>query len=177
MATTDYNNTASVVVEGGVTAAAILFLQQTVMQTIPWLICVTPLLIIDGIVGVRASKYRYAKFHRNEDKFKFSKLMRKSVGKVFEYCSWVILGSALSVAAHKEWVAWAILCLPFLNELVSIWGHKLELQGVEINFTNLWRFIFRKSSEKYGMAAEKEEVEQIIKPKRDARGRFVKKQQ
>ena len=179
MATTDYNNTASLVVEGGVSAAALLFLQQTVMQTIPWLICVTPLLIIDGIVGVRASKYRYAKFHREDDKFKFSKLMRKSVGKVFEYCSWVILGSALSVAAHKEWVAWAILCLPFLNELVSIWGHKLELQGVEINFTNLWRFIFRKSSEKYGMAADKEEVEQIIKPcpERDARGRFVKKQQ
>lgn len=176
MTTTDYNNTASVVVEGGVSAAAILFLQQTVMQTIPWLICVTPLLIIDGIVGVRASKYRYAKSHRDEDKFKFSKLLRKSVGKVFEYCSWVILGSALSVAAHKGWVAWAILCLPFLNELVSIWGHKLELQGVEINFTNLWRFIFRKSCEKYGMAADKEEVEQIIKPKRDARGRFVKKE-
>lgn len=176
MATTNYNNTASVVVEGGVSAAALLFLQQTVMQTIPWLICVIPLLIIDGIVGVRASKRRYEKKHREEDRFKFSKLMRKTIGKVFEYVSWVILGSALSVAAHKEWLAWAILCLPFLNELVSIWGHKLEIQGVEINFTNLWRFIFRKSSEKYGMVAEKDEVEQIIKPKRDARGRFVKKQ-
>ena len=170
------NNSASTVVEGGVSAVALLFLHETVMQTIPWLICVIPLLIIDGIEGVRATKYRYKKTKSEEDKFTFTKLLRKTIGKTFEYISWCILGGALAVAAKKDWIAWAVLFLPFVNELVSIWGHKLELQGVEINLTNLWRFIFRKGGEKAGVEVSKEEAEEIIQPKpRDERGRFVKR--
>ena len=146
------------------------------MQTIPWLICVIPLLIIDGIVGVKASKYRYSKKEKEEDRFTLAKLFKKTIGKVFEYTSWVVFGAALSVALDKKSIAWAVLFLPFISELVSIWGHKLELKGIEINFTNLWRLIFRKGSEKVGMPVDKEEVEQIIMPKqqRDAKGRFIK---
>lgn len=177
--TTDYGNTANLVVEGSVSAAALLFLQQTMMQTIPWLICVIPLLIIDGIEGVRATKMRYEKTHNEEDKFKFSKLLRKSIGKVFEYVSWCILGAALSVACDRGWMAWAVLALPFINELASIWGHKLEMQGVELSFTNLWRFIFRKGAEKAGVEVTQEEAEEIIKPKplRNEKSQFVSKKQ
>ena len=171
------NNSASTAVEGGVSAVALLFLHETIMRTIPWLICVIPLLIIDGIVGVRATKYRYAKSKSEEDKFTFTKLLRKTIGKTFEYISWVILGAALAVAAKKDWLAWAVLCLPFLNELVSIWGHKLELQGIELSLANLWRLIFRKGAEKAGVEVSKEEAEDIIKPKKDAKNssRSVKK--
>lgn len=172
----DSNNTTAIVIEGGVSAAIAVFMQQTVMQTIPWLVCVTPLLIIDGIVGVRAAKYRYEKTHKDEDKFRFSKLLRKSIGKVFEYVSWCILGAALSVAVNKGWVSWVVLFLPFINELASIWGHKLELQGVELNLTNLWRLIFRKGAEKAGVEVEKTEVETIIR-ERDNKGRFIKRKE
>ena len=170
------NNSASTVVEGGVSAATLLFLHETIMHTIPWLTCIIPLLIIDGIVGVRATKMRFAKTHSEEDKFTFTKLLRKTVGKTFEYVSWVILGAALAVGAKKDWLAWAVLVLPFINEMVSIWGHKLELQGVELSLTNLWRLIFRKAGEKAGVELDKDEVAEIIKDKpRDSRGRFTKK--
>ena len=159
------NNSASTAVEGGVSAAALIFLHETLMQTIPWLTCVIPLLIIDGIVGVRATKYRYAKTHSEEDKFTFTKLLRKTIGKTFEYISWCILGAALAVAAKKDWLAWATLALPFINEMVSIWGHKLELQGVELSLTNLWRLIFRKGAEHIGVEVSPEESADIIKDK------------
>lgn len=177
MLTSDSNNISGVIVEGGVSSAALVFLNSTIMQTIPWLICVIPLLIIDGIVGVRASILRYEKYGREEDKFKMSKLFRKTIGKCIEYVCWCVVGSSLSLAFEQKWIAWLVLGLVFVNEGVSIWGHKLELQGVEISTTNLWRLIFRKGAEKVGVEVEKEEVEEIIKPKpaRDSKGRFIKK--
>lgn len=173
------NNSTSAAVEGGVSAVTLFFLHETIMQTIPWLICITPLLIIDGITGVRASKYRYEKWGNESDKFSLAKLLRKSVGKIFEYISWCILGAALAVASKKDWIAWAVLFLPFINEMVSIWGHKLEMQGLEINLANFWRFLFRKGGEKVGVEIDKEDAEGIIKPKenkpRNSKGQFTKK--
>ena len=176
MLTTHYGDTANVVVESSASVATMVFLKTTVMQTIPWLTLAIPLLVLDGILGVRAAKMRYEKKHNEEDKFTFAKLFRKSIGKVFEYISWCVLGAGLSVLAQKGWVAWAVLALPFLSEGVSIVGHKLELQGVDVNITNFWRFIFRWGASKVGMEATKEDAAEIIKPKRDAKGRFVKKE-
>ena len=177
MLTSQYGETANIVVESSASVATMVFLKTTVMQTIPWLTLAIPLLVLDGILGVRAAKMRYEKTHSAEDKFTFSKLFRKSIGKVFEYISWCVLGAGLSVLAQKGWVAWAVLSLPFLSEGVSIIGHKLELQGVAISPTNFWRFIFRWGAHRAGMDATKEDAEDIIKPKqpRDSRGRFAKK--
>ncbi len=170
------NNSASELIEGGVSTATLVFLNTMVMRTIPWLTLVVPLLIIDGIVGVRASKMRYEKTHNEKDRFTFSRLLRKTVGKVFEYISWCILGSGMAIISNHDWAAWAVLALPFVSELVSIWGHKLELQGVELSISGTWRLIVRKIAEKLGVEVKKEEVEEIIKPKRqrDSKGRFVK---
>ena len=91
--------------ESGASVATLIFLKTTAMQTIPWLVVVLPLLVIDGIVGVRATKVRYEKNHDEKDRFTFSRLFRKSVGKIFEYISWCILGAGLAVISNKGWVA------------------------------------------------------------------------
>lgn len=161
------NNTATELVESGVSVTTLFFLKSTVMQTIPWLVLVTPLLVIDGIVGVRATKMRYEKSHDEKDRFTFSRLFRKSVGKVFEYISWCILGAGLAVISNKEWAAWAVLSLPFISELVSIWGHKLELQGVELSLKQAWRLIVRKIAERFGVNIEKEDADELIKGETD----------
>ena len=177
---TSNNSQMTELVESGVSAVTLMFLKTTAMKTIPWLTLVIPLLVIDGIVGVRAAKVRYKKNHKDEDRFTYSRLMRRTIGKTFEYVSWCILGAGLAVISNKEWVAWAVLALPFISELVSIWGHKLELQGVELSISAVWRLIVRKIAEKFGIEIDKEEAEEIIKPKqhRDpSTGRFIKKPQ
>lgn len=149
--------------ESGASVATLIFLKTTAMQTIPWLVVVLPLLVIDGIVGVRATKVRYEKNHDEKDRFTFSRLFRKSVGKIFEYISWCILGAGLAVISNKGWVAWAVLALPFISEAVSIWGHKLELQGVELSLKQAWRLIVRKLAERFGINVAKEDADELIK--------------
>lgn len=163
------SNGVSTIVEGGATISIMAFFSDSMAKTLPWLLLAIPLLVLDLLYGVRAAGYR-------GEKVRASTAVRRSIDKAVAYIMWCTAAVMLDTLFEIPWLDKAVLAAVFGNEIVSIWGHKLELQGVEINFTNLWRFIFRKGSEKYGMAADKEEVEQIIKPRRDARGRFVKKQ-
>ncbi len=157
------NNTATELVESGVSVTTLFFLKSTVMQTIPWLVLALPLLVMDAIVGVRATNMRYEKNHDEKDRFTFSRLFRKSIGKIFEYISWCILGAGIAVLSNKGWAAWAVLALPFISEAISIWGHKLELQGIELSLKQAWRLIVRKIAERFGVNIEKEDAEELIK--------------
>ena len=168
MATTDYNNTAAVVVEGGVSATAIAFFSNSVKEMIPWLIVAIPLVILDLQWGVKAARAR-------GETIRFSKAFRKTFGKVAEYICWSVLAATMSLAFGYKWIEWLVLGVVYINELSSIVGNYLETRGLHLSMLDLYRLVFRKAGEKVGIDIEKEEVEQIIKPKRDARGRFVKK--
>ena len=60
-------------------------------------------------------------------------------------------------------MAWAVLGLPFISEAVSIWGHKLELQGIELSLKQAWRLIVRKLAERFGINIAKEDADKLIK--------------
>jgi len=172
MATTDYNNTATVVVEGGVSATAIAFFSESMKEMIPWLIVAVPLILLDLQWGVKAARAR-------GEAIRFSRAFRKSFGKIAEYICWSVLAATMSLAFGHKWIEWLVLGVVYINELSSILGNYLETRGLHLSMLDLYRLIFRKAGEKVGIDIEKEEMENIIKPgpQRDARGRFVKKQQ
>ena len=169
MTTTDYNNTASVVVEGGVSATALAFFSASIMKMIPFLIAAIPLIILDLRYGVRAAGVR-------GEKVRLSTALRRTLGKCFSYVCWVVLASTMTLAFNMEWIQWLVLGLVFFNELLSIIGNYLETKGVEFSVHNAFGLIFRKGAEKAGVELSKEELDEIIKPKqpRDASGRFIK---
>lgn len=167
MATTDYNNAATVAVEGGVSATALAFFSDSMKEMIPWLIVAVPLVLLDLRWGMNAARAR-------GEKIRFSRAFRKTFGKVVEYVCWSVLAATMSLAFGHKWIEWLVLGVVYINELSSIIGNYLETRGLHLSMLDLYRLIFRKASEKVGMPVDKDEVEQIIKP-RNAKGQFVAK--
>lgn len=166
--TTEYNNAASIIVEGGVTATALAFFSDSLMKMIPWLICAVPLIALDLIWGVKAAKYR-------GDKIKLSKGIRRTFGKVMEYICWVVLASTLSLAMKFVWVEWVVLGIVILNELSSIIGNYLETRGLEISWAYVWNKVLKIGGQKVGVDVDID-VNEAIKPRDPKTGRFIKKQ-
>jgi hypothetical protein len=183
MTTADNIQTATdPIVTGGVSAAAVAFLHESVTSMIPWLFAAIPLIALDLYYGVKVKRYRYETTGNKDEKPRFSTALRMTVGKTFSYICWVILSSTLSLK-WGSWLEWVVLGLVILNELASIWGHVLELKGLELSFIDLMKALikalFRIGGHHAGTDLSDIDTDDIIKPK-DGRarskktGRFVK---
>lgn len=176
----DIGATANEIVEGGVSAAAIAVLKQTVLVMIPFLIPAAPLIALDCVFGVKASRLRYKKYKREDDRVTFSKAFRRTVGKCFEYACWLIIASSGSVAYGKPWIQWVILGGVYLNEIVSIIGNYLFTKGIEFDLLaflrNVLVFVGRWIGSKIGIVSEDVSFDDVLKPTRpgrNAKGQFV----
>lgn len=179
----DIGATANEIVEGGVSAAAIAVLKQTVLVMIPFLIPAAPLIALDCVFGVKASRLRYKKYKREDDRVTFSKAFRRTVGKCFEYACWLIIASSGSVAYGKPWIQWVILGGVYLNEIVSIIGNYLFTKGIEFDLLaflrNVLVFVGRWIGSKIGIVTDDVTFNDVLKPskgpKRGKDGRFEKR--
>ena len=178
----DIGATANEIVEGGVSAAAVAVLKQTVLVMIPFLIPAAPLIALDCIFGVKASRLRYKKYKREDDRVTFSKAFRRTVGKCFEYACWLIIASSGSVAYGKPWIQWVILGGVYFNEIVSIIGNYLFTKGIEFDLLAFLKavlvFVGRWIGNKIGVVTDDVTFDDVLKPakqKRDKNGRFTKK--
>lgn len=166
-------STVSTVVQGGVSVAAIAFLQLALTRMIPYAICATPLIILDMYWGIRAAKYR-------KERVTFSKAFRGTVGKVVEYICWIIIATSLALAFEKKWIETVILGGVIVNEIISIIGNYLETKDIKLSSLGLFRWLFKTASCKVGVEVSRDEIEEILtekpKPKRNAKGQFVKKE-
>ena len=176
----DIGATANEIVEGGVSAAAVAVLKQTVLVMIPFLIPAAPLIALDCIFGVKASRLRYKKYKREDDRVTFSKGFRRTVGKCFEYACWLIIASSGSVAYGKPWIQWVILGGVYFNEIVSIIGNYLFTKGIEFDLLaflkNVLVFVGRWVGSKIGIVTEDVSFDDVLKPTRpgrNAKGQFV----
>jgi hypothetical protein len=170
MTTTDSAVTA--VTSTGITATAVIFFRDAFVHMIPWLMASIPLILLDLNFGIKAAR------HRNE-KVRLSKAVRGTFGKTLEYVAWVCFAATASLAFKITWVEWAVLGLVYANELISIIGNYLETKDIEFNLTALYRWVIKWAGHKAGQVVEDAEAAEIIKPKdrpRDAKGRFVKKE-
>lgn len=176
----DIGATANEIVEGGVSAAAIAVLKQTVLVMIPFLIPAAPLIALDCVFGVKASRLRYKKYKREDDRVTFSKAFRRTVGKCFEYACWLIIASSGSVAYGKPWIQWVILGGVYLNEIVSIIGNYLFTKGIEFDLLaflrNVLVFVGRWIGSKIGVVTDDVSFDDVLKPTkpgRNAKGQFI----
>jgi hypothetical protein len=165
---------AAIAVESGVSASAIYFFSSTIVKMIPYLYAAIPLIILDCIWGVKAARLRYDKTKNREDKPRFSKGLRRTIGKTCEYICWAVVAATLSLAFERKWIEWIVIGVVYGNEILSIFGNYLECKGIDFGIIDLYKLIFRKGAAHVGVEISEEEADQVFKP-RDSRGRFIKR--
>lgn len=182
MRAVDNTSIANAVVEGGISAAAVTFLQTTVLKMIPFLVPALFLVILDLNFGIKAAKHRYKKYKRDADRVTFSRALRGTVGKVFEFLCWIIIASSMSVAFEEEWIQWATLALVYVNEIGSIIGNYLCTKDIEFSLLGFLRavlvFVGRWVGSKIGIVTDDVTFDDVLKPAkqgRNAKGQFTKK--
>lgn len=180
--TIDIGATTSNVVEGGVAAVTVAVLKKTVLTMIPFALPALVLVLLDLHFGIKASKHRYKKFKREQDRVTFSKALRGTVGKIFEFSAWLILASSMTVAFNKDWIQWATLGLVYVNEIGSIIGNYLCTKDIEFSLLAFLKavlvFIGRWVGNKIGVVADDVSFDDVLKPAkqgRNAKGQFVSK--
>ena len=178
----DIGTTANAVVEGGVAAVTVAVLQKTVLAMIPFALPALVLVLLDLHFGIKAARHRYKKYKRPDDRVTFSKSLRGTVGKVFEFACWLIIASSMTVAFKKEWIQWVTLGLVYVNEIGSIIGNYLCTKDIEFSLLAFLKavlvFVGRWIGSKIGIVADDVTFDDVLKPakqKRDKNGRFVKK--
>lgn len=182
MRTPDIGATTSSVVEGGVVAITVAVLQKTVLAMIPFALPAVVLVLLDLHFGIKASRHRYQKHKRPEDRVTFSKALRGTVGKVFEFAAWLILSSSMSIAFKQEWIQWLTLGLVYVNEIGSIIGNYLCTKDIEFSLLGFFKailvFVGRWIGSKIGIVTDDVSFDDVLKPAkqgRDKNGRFKKK--
>lgn len=180
--TPDIGTTASNVVEGGVAAVTVAVLQKTVLTMIPFALPALVLVLLDLHFGIKAARHRYQKYKRPADRVTFSKSLRGTVGKVFEFAAWLVLASSMTVAFNKQWIQWATLGLVYVNEIGSIIGNYLCTKDIEFSLLAFLRavlvFVGRWIASKIGIIADDVTFDDVLKPAkqgRNAKGQFTSK--
>lgn len=123
-------DTGAVVVTGGVSAAALVFLKTSLETMIPFLIVAAVLIAVDLYFGIKAARKR-------GELVRASTALRKTIGKSFEYICWVTLAASIGVAFEFKALEWVVLGLVMGNEVLSIAGnyffvHGYRLEGLDI---------------------------------------------
>ena len=178
----DIGATTSSVVEGGVVAVTVAVLQKTVLTMIPFALPALVLIALDLWFGVKAAKHRYQTYKRPADRVTFSKALRGTVGKCFEFAAWLILASSMSIAFKQDWIQWATLGLVYVNEIGSIIGNYLCTKDIEFSLLAFLKavlvYVGRWFGSKLGIVTDDVTFDDVLKPAkqgRNAKGQFTSK--
>lgn len=131
---------------------------------IPFALPALVLIALDLHFGIKASRHRYQRYKRPDDRVTFSKALRGTVGKTFEFAAWLILASSMTIAFKQEWIQWLTLGLVYVNELASIVGNYLETKGLQVNWKYVFNTIFKLGGQKVGVDASDVDSSQFVKP-------------
>ncbi len=156
------NGAVNTVVEGGATIGVVAFFSEAMKQTLPWLVLAVPIIVLDLLYGIRAAKYR-------GEKVRWSTAIRRTVDKMVSYVLWCAAAVMIAQLFEVAWLDKAILGLVYGNELISVIGNYLETKGINLSVANLWKLIFRKGAEKVGVEVTKEDLEDVIQKKEEAK--------
>lgn len=182
MRTIDSGAIANDVVEGGVVAVTVAVLKKTVLTMIPFALPALVLIALDLWFGIKASNHRYKKHKRPDDRVTFSKAIRGTVGKIFEFTAWLILASSMTVAFDKAWIQWATLGLVYVNEIGSIIGNYLCTKDIDFSLLAFLKailvFVGRWVGSKLGIVTDDVTFDDVLKPAKQGRnekGQFTSK--
>ena len=149
---------------------------------IPFALPALVLIALDLWFGVKAAKHRYQKYKRPADRVTFSKALRGTVGKCFEFAAWLILASFMSIAFKQDWIQWATLGLVYVNEIGSIIGNYLCTKDIEFSLLAFLKavlvYVGRWFGSKLGIVTDDVTFDDVLKPAkqgRNAKGQFTSK--
>lgn len=114
-------------VTGGFAVIASRFIQESIGHMIPWLIVSGAVILCDLVFGIRKSLLL------NEE-VRFSSAIRRTMGKMVTYFSFVVMVAMIDVAAggDKQIDKYACLLVCFI-EGISIVGNLLKPKGYNVN--------------------------------------------
>lgn len=128
-----------IIVQAGVTGAAIAFFTETIRDMVPYLFAALVLIIVDLYFGIKAAG-------RRSERIRPSRAVRRTVGKCFEYLCWVTVSATLSVAFDIQAIEWVILGVVMGNEVISITSNWFEVHGKTIKGLNIWKIVGDKAN-------------------------------
>lgn len=164
MTFTDSVSTEQVVVQGGVAATAVVFLQESVLHMVPYFIVAVVLIAVDLYFGIKAAMKR-------GETVRPSRALRRTVGKAAEYLAWIILSGTVGVVFETRAIEWIVLGLVMGNELLSVITNYFEIHGVRVSGLDIFKIV----GDKAGIDTSEVKTERM--PARDAKGRFTKKEE
>lgn len=139
-------------VSSGFAALATAFVQESLSHMIPWLIVTCAVIVCDLAFGIRKSLIM------GED-IRFSKAMRRTMGKMVTYFSFVCMVCMVSVAAGTDYGIdkWTCLLICFI-EFCSILSNILKPKGYSLNVKALTSVLLGKA-----LQTDSKELDDIIK--------------
>lgn len=155
MVFSDNVNAGELIVQGSVATTAVVFLQQAVLDMIPYLIIAVVLIIVDLFFGIKAARKR-------GEKIRPSRAFRRTMGKTMEYVCWVILSSSLSVAFNTPVIEWVVLGIVMGNEVLSVLTNYFEVHGYKLKGLNIFKIV----GDKAGVDMEDVTLEKIDEKKK-----------
>ena len=112
----------------------------------------------------------------------FSRALKGTVGKIFEYVCWLVVSSSMSVAFNQDWIQWGILGLVYVNELGSVIGNYLCTKDIDFSLLAFLKAVFvfvgRWIGSKIGIVTDDVTFDDVLKPAKQGRnekGQFTKK--
>lgn len=145
---------------GGFAALASAFVQESLSHMIPWLIVTCAVIVCDLCFGIRKS------LCMGED-IRISKAIRRTMGKMVTYFSFVCMVCMMSVAAGTDYGIdkWTCLLVCFI-EFCSILSNILKPKGYNLNVKVLVSTLLGKI-----LKTDGKELEGIIEKSRGTRRR------
>ncbi len=114
-------------VTGGFAALATAFIQESLSHMVPWLIASAAVIVCDLCFGIRKSMMM-------KEEVRFSKAIRRTMGKMVTYFAFVCMVCMVEVAASSEYGIdkWACLLVCGI-EFCSIVSNILKPKGYSLN--------------------------------------------
>lgn len=136
---------------GSFAAVAPAFIQESLRHMIPWLIASAAVILCDFAFGVRRSLIM-------KEEVRFSKAVRRTMGKTVTYFAFVCMVCMVEVAAGSQFAIdrWACLAVCFI-EFCSVISNILAPKGYRFNVCKLFTLVAGKF-----LREEQEDLEEII---------------
>lgn len=118
-------------VNGGFGVLAVAFLTDSIAHMIPWLIVMQAVIMCDLVTGIRKSLYL-------GDRVSFSMALRRTMGKMITYFSFVLMVCMIQVASGLSVTIDVYSCLLVcLIEGCSIFGNILRPKGYSVDMASV----------------------------------------
>ncbi len=117
----DTPSTGSVVAGTGLSATLLIFFENSLARMLPYLFVSLLVILIDLWFGIQAAKTR-------GEEVRWSRAIRRTMGKCFEYFCWAVLASSLSVASGYDIIQTGLMLVVIGIECISIFQNWLTVK-------------------------------------------------